>query len=138
VTIATAGKATSTITTTTSDGIMATAVIVITMTNAKGNGRIRLLLIAKTRHSSHAWCTGQRASTPPKIATRTPRRINVKFKTKNVSRRRITMTRATQVTTTSCAFALIYRSQVRTRRQPLARAKKITRMRIIIFGSVKK
>jgi hypothetical protein len=58
------------------------AVVIITTTTAKGNGRIRLLLIAATRRSSHAWCTGQRASTPPRSATRTPRMINVKFKTK--------------------------------------------------------
>jgi hypothetical protein len=34
------------------------------------NRRTRLPLIAAIRHSSHAWCTGQRASTPLRSATR--------------------------------------------------------------------
>ncbi len=49
-----------------------TAVVVTSTTNATRNRRTRLLLIAATRHSSHAQCTGQRASTPPRSATRTP------------------------------------------------------------------
>ncbi len=138
VMIATAGKATSIIPTTTSGRIAMTAVVVTTTTNAKGNGKIRLLLIAVTRRSSHAWCMGRRASTPPRSATRIPRMINVKFKTKNVNARRITMTHATQVTMMSCTLALIHRSQVRIQRQPLARAKKPTRMRSIIFMLIKK
>jgi hypothetical protein len=82
VAIATAGKATSTIATTTSGRIATTVVVIITMTNVKRNGRTGSLLIAVTRRSSHARCTGQRASTPPRSATRTPRTTNVKFKTK--------------------------------------------------------
>ncbi len=83
VTIATAGKATSTTATTTTSGRIAmTVVVVTTTTNAKRNGRTRLLLIAATRDSSHAWCTGQRASTPLRSATRISRTINVNFKTK--------------------------------------------------------
>jgi hypothetical protein len=42
---------------------------------------------------------------------------------KNVNTKRITTMRATRAMMTSCALALIHRSQVRTRRQPLARAK---------------
>jgi hypothetical protein len=82
VTITTAGTATSTIATTTNGRITTIVVVVITTTNAKRNGRTGPLPIAATRHSSHAWCTGQRASTPPRSATKTPRTTNVKFKTK--------------------------------------------------------
>jgi hypothetical protein len=57
-------------------------------------------------------------------AARTLRTTNVKSKTKNVNTRYITMTRATQVMTMSCALAPIHWSQVRTRHQPPARASK--------------
>ncbi len=57
---------------------------------------------------------------------------------KNINTRCITTTHATQVTMTSGALASIHQSQVRTWRQPLARAKKPTRMRIIIFILIKK
>jgi hypothetical protein len=80
------------------------------------------LPIAATRHSSHARCTGRRASTPPRSATKPPRMTNVKFKTKNINTRCITTTRAIQVTTTR-AVAPIHRSKVRTRHQPPAKAK---------------
>jgi hypothetical protein len=124
VMVTTAGKATSTIATTTSDRIATTAVIIITTTNKKRNKRTRPLLIAATRYSSHALCTGRIASTPPRSATRTTRTTNVKFKTKNLNRRCITMMHATQVMMMSRALAPIHRSQVRTQCQPLARAKK--------------
>jgi hypothetical protein len=138
VTIATAGEATSTITTTTSGRIAMTAVIVITATNAKRNRRTGPLLIAATRHSCHARCTGQRASTPPRSATKTPRTTNIKIKTKNLNTRCITTTCAVQVTTTSCAVGPIHWSQMRTQRQSPVRAKKPMWMRIIIFILIKK
>jgi hypothetical protein len=134
VTITTAGEATSTIATTTSGRIVTTAVIVITTTNVKRNGRTGLLLIPVTRRSSHH---GPKSKHTSKEYTKTPRTINVKFKTKNVNTRRITTMWAIQVMRTSCALAPIHRSQVRTRRQPLARAKKPMRMRIIIFILIK-
>ncbi len=51
---------------------------------------------------------------------------------KNINTRCTTTTRITQVTTMSRPLAPIHRSQVRTRRQPPAKAKP-TRMRIFIF-----
>ncbi len=48
-----------------------TVVVVITTISMKRNGRTGPLLIVATRHSSHALCMGQRASTPPRSATRT-------------------------------------------------------------------
>jgi hypothetical protein len=53
-----------------------------------------------------------------------PKNDKVNFKTKNANTRCITTMRAIQVMTMSCAVAPIHRSQVRTRRQPPARAKK--------------
>ncbi len=82
VTIATVGKATSTIARTRSGRIAATAVVVTATTNEKRKGRTVPLPTLATRRSSHSWCMGRRASTPPRIATKTPRIINVKFKTK--------------------------------------------------------
>ncbi len=111
VTIATAGKATSTIATTTSGRIATTAAVLITMTNVKRSGITGPLLIAVTRRSSHVWCTRQRSSTPLRSTTRIPRMTNVKFKTKNVNTRRITTMRTIQVMSTSHALAPIHRSQ---------------------------
>ncbi len=75
VMVTTIAEASSVTTTTTSGRIAITAVIVATITNAKRNRRTWLLLIAATRHSSHAL----RTSTPPRSATRIPRtRTSVK------------------------------------------------------------
>ncbi len=138
VKVATAGKAVSTSATTTSGRIAVTAVVVTTMTNATRNGRTRLPLIAVTRRSSHARCMGQIASTPLRSAKRTPRMTNINFKTKNLITKHITMMRATRAKMTSRALALIHRSQVRIQRQPWVRARKPTRVRIIIFMLIKK
>ncbi len=110
---------------------------VATMTSAKRNRRTRFLLITATKHSSHPLRTDQRASTPPRSATWTPRtRTSIKPTTKNISKRRTTMMRITQVMTMSRALVPIHRPQVRTQHQPPVRAKP-TRMRTIIFILIK-
>ncbi len=129
VMIATVGEATSIIVTTKSGRIVITAVIITTMTSTERNRRTRLLLIAATRHSSHALWMDQRASfLPLRSATRIPTiKTSIKLKTKNVNIRH-----TATVTTMSPALVSTYRSQVKTRCQPQARAK-TTRMRTIIF-----
>ncbi len=82
VMIVTAGKTASTTATTTSGRIAVTAVVVTITTNVTRNERTRLPLIVVTRCSSHAQCTGQRASTPLRSATRNQKTTKVNFKTK--------------------------------------------------------
>jgi hypothetical protein len=81
---------------------------------------------------------GPKSKHPSDECYKNPKSNKRQVQDKNVNTRRITMMRATQVTITSCALALIHRSQVRTQHQPLGRAKKPTRMRIIIFILIKK
>ncbi len=138
VTVVTPSGTTSTIVTTSSGRITVTVIVVTTTTNATRSGMTRLPLIAVTKGSSHAWCTDQRASTPLRSATRTQRPTNVNFKTRSITTKHIITTCATQATMTSCASAPTHRSQVRIRHQLQARARKLTRLKTIIFMFLKK
>ncbi len=72
-------------------------------------------------------------STPLRSATRTQGMTNVNFKTRSTPMKRIITTHATQATMMNHALARIHRSLVRIRCQLQARARRITKMRSIIF-----
>ncbi len=110
--------ATSTIATTTCDRIATTVVVVITTTSAKRNGRTGPLLIAATRRSNRAFVHGPQRKHTSNECYKNPKNYKHQVQDKNVNMRRITTTRATQVTTMSCALAPMHRFQVRTWRQP--------------------
>jgi hypothetical protein len=138
VTIARAGEAISTIAMTTSGRIATTEVVVITTTNAKRNRRTGPLLIAAQQGVQAM--LGARAKEQAHLQGVLQNPKNNKHQVQDKKRQYkahyndVTM----QVTMTSCAVALIHWSQVRTRRQPPARAKKPMRMRVIIFILMKK
>ncbi len=138
VTIITTNGLISTVVATSSGRIAATAIVVTPMTNVTRSGMTRLPLIAATRHSSYAQCMGLRASTPPRSATRTQGMTNINFKTRSAPMKCIITTCATQATMMNHTLAWIHRSQVRIRRQLQARARRITKMRTIIFMFQKK
>ncbi len=133
VTVVTTNGLISTVAATSSGRIVAIAIVVTPMTNATRSGMTRLPLITATRHSSHAQCMGLRTSTPLRSATRTQGTTNVNFKTRSALMKRIITMHATQATMMNCTLARIHRSQVRIRHQLQARARRITKMRTIIF-----
>jgi hypothetical protein len=82
---------------------------------------------------------GPKSKQPLRSATRrTQGMTKVNFKTRSAPMKRIVRTRATQVTMMNCALARIHRSQVRIRHQLQARARRIMKMRTIIFMFLKK
>ncbi len=134
VTVATAREATSIIVTNTSGRIAITVVIVITMTSMRRNRITKFLLIAATRHSSHALHMDKRASILSRSDTRASIiKTSMKPMTKSVNTRRITTTHVTQVMAMNHALVSTRRSQVKTQHQPCWARAKIMRMRTIIF-----
>ncbi len=138
VTVVTTNSLMSTVTATSSGRIAATAIVVTPTTNATGSGMTRLPLIAVTRRSSHAQCMGLRASTPLRSATSTQGMTNVNFKAKSAPMKCIITTHATQATMMNRDLAQIHRSHMRILRQFQARARRLTKMRTIIFMFLKK
>ncbi len=138
VTVITTNGLISTVAATSSGRIMANTIVVTPTTNATRSGMTRLPLIAATRHSSHVQCMGLRASTPLRSATITQGMTNANFKTRSAPMKCIITTRTTQATMMNRTLARIHWSQVRIRCQLQARARRITKIRTIIFMFLKK